>query len=684
MRQNGHRPAGTSPRAATITLAASALVALAALCAPAPAGAQMLEGPPAAGAPEAPSAAAQPIERDPEAVIARTDLGEIRVLDLMNYFRFWRNVGSGEVDWENLKSMPDEWVFAVATNYAISQELVRQADLETDPVKKTAYREAFNSYLLNYSIPTIYRIWVENQVVPATDEQVAEIYENEKPLYRIPFSFKMRRIYLMTYERYTTGEGDTLRSIAARINGDAGAIAGIRSDVDSRPLRWVAPEERASKLFRPLRAGEKLLVPMNAEAKAKVRARLEAILAERAEGKTFEELGEEYSEAETGGDVIGPLPAGLRPLVRPLREAAEATAVGEISPIFETRHGFEVIEIISKTEESFRPLASVSTAIRARILERDMKRLDIKLNDAMFANPRIHFYEDVVLRAPDIADDEVIFSIDEDQLTWATYKGFWGRNVGPRAPKEQALRMFRRFPPAKFLMTLAWCRDHKLFDSGELKIAHDVVRIGAIGKAVLEERVQEAEDAAVTEELIQARYEQDRDSLFTRPGLISFQIIERHPAGNFQSLGEWRKKRALRSIAKQLQGELRDRVHTLDDFIELARETNLEAGLSPGPTSAGSAMLSARDLDIRLITGRTAEMLAGLEVGEWSEPYAELEAIRAVGLLDRKAGQVQALEEVREDVENRVRAERRDEISHEIQVAILNSINFEFYPASAE
>lgn len=671
-------------RAARIILAASALVALATLCAPAPAVAQMLEGPPVAVDPAATPAAVQPIERDPESIIARSDLGEILVRDLMNYFRFWRNVGSGEVDWENLNRMPDEWIFTVATNYAISQELVRQADLETDPVKRAAYKETFNSYLLNYSIPAIYKIWVEDQVVPATDEQIAEIYETEKPLYRIPFSFKMRRIYLMTYEHYTTREGDTLESIAAWINGDAGAIAGIRSDVDSRPLRWVPPEERESKLFRPLRAGEKLLVPMNAKAKAGVRVRLEAILAESAEGKTFEELGEEYSEAETAGDVIGPLPAGLRPLVRPLLEAAEATAIGEISPIFETRHGFEVIQIVSKTEESFRPLEQVSEAIRIRILERDMKRLDIKLNEAMFSNPRMHIYEDVVLRAPDIEDDEIVFSIDDDQLTWANYKGFWGRNIGPRVPKEQALRMFRKFPPAKFLMALAWCRDHKLFDSGELKIAHDVVRIGAIGKAVLDERVQEAEDAAMTEEAILARYELDRASLFTQAGRISYQVIERHPGGNFRSLGQWRKKRALRSIAKQLQGELRDRVHTLDDFIELAKATNLEAGQGPSGANAGSTPLAARDLDIRLIAGSTAEALSGLEVGEWSKPYVEGEVIRAVGLLDRKAGQVAPLDEVREDVENRVRADKRIELSYEIQVGILNSINFEFYPASAE
>ncbi len=660
------------------------LIALLALGSAAPAGAQLLEGPPVAGDPAAVPATVQPIERDPEDIIARTDQGEIRVLDLMNYFRFWRNVGSGEVDWENLNRMPDEWVFQIASNYAISQELVRQADLETDPIKQTAYREAFNSYLLNYSIPAIYKIWVEDQVVPATDEQVAEIYETEKPLYRIPFSFKMRRIYLMTYEHYTAREGDTLESIAVGINGNSGAIAGIRSDVDSRPLRWVPPEERESKLFRPLRAGEKLLVPMNAEARAGVGARLEAILAERAEGKTFEELAEEYSEAETAGDVIGPLPAGLRPLVRPLREAAEATAIGEISPIFETRHGFEVIEIVSKTEESFRPLDQVGESIRIRILERDMKRLDIKLNEAMFANPRMHIYEDVVLRAPDIEDDEVVFSIDDDQLTWANYKGFWGRNIGPRVPKEQALRMFRKFPPAKFLMTLAWCRDHKLFDSGELKIAHDVVRIGAIGKAVLDERVRAAEDAGVTEDAILARYELEKDSEYTRAGLISYQIIERHPGGDFGSLGEWRKKRALRSIAKQLKDELRERVHTLDDFMELAKETNLEPGQEPGAANGGSTPLAARDLDIRVIAGPTAEALSGLEVGEWSEPYAEGEVIRAVGLQDRTAGQIVPLEEVREDVENRVRADMRIQVSYEIQVGILKSVNFEFYPASAE
>jgi parvulin-like peptidyl-prolyl isomerase len=89
-------------------------------------------------------------------------------------------------------------------------------------------------------------------------------------------------------------------------------------------------------------------------------------------GEDFAELAREYSEsplAERGGDM------GFIPLGRMLPEFEDvvfATEVGQVTPVFETAHGFNVVKVIERKDSRRRSFEEVKTGLML-VLTRDKK-----------------------------------------------------------------------------------------------------------------------------------------------------------------------------------------------------------------------------------------------------------------------------------------------------------------------
>jgi peptidyl-prolyl cis-trans isomerase C len=89
-------------------------------------------------------------------------------------------------------------------------------------------------------------------------------------------------------------------------------------------------------------------------------------------GEDFAELAREYSEsplAERGGD-MGFIPRGR--MLPEFEDVVYATEVGEITPVFETAHGYNVVKVIERKDSRPRSFEEVKTGLML-VLTRDKK-----------------------------------------------------------------------------------------------------------------------------------------------------------------------------------------------------------------------------------------------------------------------------------------------------------------------
>jgi len=129
--------------------------------------------------------------------------------------------------------------------------------------------------------------------------------------------------------------------------------------------------------------------------------RIEEVHARLMAGADFADMAKEYSQAATaakGGD-LGFFPRGV--MVPMLEEVAFRTGVGEISPVFETIYGFNILKVLEKQEPVLKPFAEVKPwlmvelarqkegqALQARLIElRDGSKIEILDESLMEPEP---------------------------------------------------------------------------------------------------------------------------------------------------------------------------------------------------------------------------------------------------------------------------------------------------------
>jgi parvulin-like peptidyl-prolyl isomerase len=97
---------------------------------------------------------------------------------------------------------------------------------------------------------------------------------------------------------------------------------------------------RAAQILVRLRPGD------SEEKRRAARAKIEEAYRRAAAGEDFAALARQYSEsplAERGGD-MGYIPRGR--MLSGFEDVVFATPVGEITPVFETPHGFNVVKVL--------------------------------------------------------------------------------------------------------------------------------------------------------------------------------------------------------------------------------------------------------------------------------------------------------------------------------------------------
>jgi peptidyl-prolyl cis-trans isomerase C len=106
------------------------------------------------------------------------------------------------------------------------------------------------------------------------------------------------------------------------------------------------------------------------EMRENARKRIEEVQARLQDGADFAELAKEYSQtnsAPKGGD-IGFFPKGV--MVKPFEEAAFSLEPGEVSPIFETQFGYNIVKATGYKEPSIIPFEEVKPTIALQLTEK--------------------------------------------------------------------------------------------------------------------------------------------------------------------------------------------------------------------------------------------------------------------------------------------------------------------------
>lgn len=610
--------------------------------------------------------------RPPETIVARAGGEPITLGALHDYYELWSVPIQPQVEPQYVPQMPDEWIDALGRLYSIARMSEMRVGAMEGPAQKAVYETIFEQWLLSYVLEVLTEREILNRVKDPSEAEIAEYFEAHREEFFRPESFSIRQIFLMTYEPYKVRSGDTPESIAAEIGGDVARVGDIRADVPSRPRRWVAPEERNRRLFNPLYIGEKLLVPMKEERAQEVKARLEKILARLGEGTTFEALAAMASEAETAGQVIGPLPSGARPLVGGLADAVEKTAVGEVSEIFRSEHGFHAVEVLEKTAEGYRAVEDVRGEIVDLSRKKQQEQYDRDLSFSLFSMPELTIEYEALERAPELAKETVVLRVLEREFTWEKFQPVWNARLSKNATRERITDSVRYFPPVQYALALIWAEQSKLWDEPEAVSLYRTLRTAVLAKEYFERETARRAAMAVDDDAVRDFYENNTE-VFSIPAKVSYEVVELRPEAGFHELSARQQRRELKRLVRELEDRLKG-AESIRDFLALADELNQA---TEGETAGGNGLLRQQDAVVNELAGPTGETVRGLSEGEWSEPYIEEGAVRAVAVTKRTEEQIPAFEKVSEQIKAGLTQQYGQDLGIELLRELQGRANYE-------
>ena len=605
--------------------------------------------------------------RPKETVIAEIDGKPFTIGELQDWARYSTLAKlTGEVLPERYPELPDDALAQLTRT--VAARLAAARDVEALPTaEQMAYLQQLEpqaeQVVLNYLGTTR----IVDKVTTPSEEVLKEYYEKHKELFNQPFRFSMRHFVLLTYEKYSVREGDTLESIAGRIAGDEKLADEIRADVASRPGRRGKATD-----FKPLEPGEDLLVPMNPQAAEKVRQRLEGYLKEIEGGKTFEELAEAHSESDAKGQEIGPLPDGTKPMLEELIEMGRKTEIGAVSPIFRTKHGFQAIQVTKKQEAGLRSYDSVRQIIINRLLSEKRKEAQDELLSGLYADPRRIVHYDRFTKRDELTSSTVMAEIEGSpvKVLFGEIKDDWERRGQPQttATLDTYLKSNRTL-----MVGLARLEGERLMQDPNSELSRRIKFAGSdvFGAVRLELLAREQAAQRIKDEDVTKFYEENKETFFKKPVFVSFAVLERELSAQQQTqLTEpEQRKNALDQLMQGMAAELQG-YKSSEDFINHQLQTAQAAGAKP---------ITEKDVRIESLPEYIREPLKALEPGQWTkQPFLAGEKVTALLLQARSEEGYIPLETVKQAIIGKLSEPHLIEIGDQLREQYAAKVGYQF------
>jgi len=292
---------------------------------------------------------------------------QYRSLDaFVEVLRYRETAGDNDLTSDDIRSMDPESLKRRFNRLAID-ELLYEAAIQSGYVEgQEEIKESLELSRIPQLAPFVYEEKVRRPGRQLSEKEIEEEYNRNREKYYNPWKVSFRQIHLSVYRDYTVQPGDTIDSIASRISEDPEVKTLIRDRQSRKPV-W----DPQRKISSPLQDGQILLVPMTAEEKKAVRERMESIADLLKHQADFVETAKQYSDSPDRGVLRTKFPEKDSPPMLPeILEAIRKTPAGAISPIVETKHGFDIYKVEESVEPFHTPLAEVRSSIATILIDR--------------------------------------------------------------------------------------------------------------------------------------------------------------------------------------------------------------------------------------------------------------------------------------------------------------------------
>lgn len=605
-----------------------------------------------------PLVTAEPIAKGPDDVLFTYDGGTITARELADEL-----AGRGfpmRVTWDTLSSVPVSQLEDLGKQMVLDRLLEKRAKKDAEWRKPEYITVDLNKERERFLQKELYQTVILDKVTTPTDADLLAQYEQNKDRYKISFSFTMRHIFLGTYKDYEVKAGDTLESIALVQIGDGTASERILSKATKRP-RSGSEDGKLQDAFQPLIEGEVLLVPMTAKETNAVYERIVALHNKLKEGADFKALADEYSEAGNKGEEITVTPSAERPMLAEIIEAIRATPTDGFSPPFQTKHGWQILQVVRKTEEGYRPFEEVKTGLYQREYNaRARESAQNYINKLFEESPLLKIHaealksnakpDDVVAEVGDIkytVQDMLIDSLDKGTTptTVAQVRDLL-KNVG------------RVFQPILLDDAQRQGIDKAPRVVHEMQLLERRMVAQAYAESLVEKRLTDP-----SEEKISAYYEDHKERMFRQPKKLELYVISVRPDVPVNVDAAIRAK-AVEELKKTME-TWKAGIKDLETFKAVAREhsivKNEEGGYVGQVTTSfdGGVGGALETLEARKLTGPV-------------EAHNKLYLLWAEDIIPE---QIQPLDEVRDRVKNMIRTEARRSTMEALREELVGPVN---------
>lgn len=338
------------------------------------------------------------------ATIAGEDITREHVLAYNAQARVAPSLSSRDI----IRAKPAE-LKSIIDDLAITRVAAAEASLLPEANTTDALRMV-REYEERFLIQTLYQKEIQSKMAEPTEKEIKEYYakNSRDPQFTQPFHFSIRHVFVSNYVPVETQEGDTLEGLAMRISGDTRMTSMILVDNNEKSPR--APDYGSNPGIPEVQPGEFLLVPAGPEVKKANRAKIEKALERIKAGEDFAKVAAEVSGEPSKAEVIENVGlSGKMPLPQ-LVEAARKTPLNGISDIFETKHGYNIIQVIDKKEEGSRPLDEVRDEVQRLVRNEKQKALTEPFMRGLFRIPEFKVNFDA-FRRPPASEDEVLLTL---------------------------------------------------------------------------------------------------------------------------------------------------------------------------------------------------------------------------------------------------------------------------------
>jgi peptidyl-prolyl cis-trans isomerase C len=547
------------------------------------------------------------------------------------------------------------------TNHALYDEAMKAG---FKPEKRTL--DGLKQYEDRVLTSVLYQKEIADKVPEATEAEAKAEYEKEKDKFKTDFSFQVKQIVFYTYKKYTVQKGDTLESIAKKVSESEKAAANIR-DAATKEELWVPPAERDKKPFRPIHEGQELLVPMPPNQQQAVNEKMLDVLGELQAGANFDELAKKYSEGPNPGQ---PLPRitpakDEKPPLPEIVSAVKETPIGKYSDVIKTKHGFQILFVVDKTEESVRPFDSIKAPLIRQLTQMNRVKAGDEYLEKLLFNPKYATLHPEVFTDAKATSSSVVAEIGDLKLTLADVERSLGEDLSKaETPKDKLKLLIRDRQVISALIPLK-AREAGLEKDPEFVKQMEARRLMAIGYDYLQSEVDKRIKVTDADML---KYYQEHIKDYTTPRMYKISQILKKISDNLSTMPEAEKQQKIGELTKMLN-EVRAKIKTKEDFAKVAQE------ISDDPSTkdkGGELPTEISDAYKRGFDGRLEKM----KVDEVSEPFVYGAFVYLIRVNEMKPERVNPFSEVKGRVEADMRRNQRREVSDEIKKKALDDAKF--------